>query len=265
MERKCFNVGLFERTKLICEDDDRFEFFSMMNDKPIVVKGKKSDNSMKVENENECLCIDDSEIEKQVIKQILEDGSRWEGDWYNEQPFGFGSIYDGEGNRIYSGFMFEGKKIGFGEEFFADNHKIDYCGNFMNDKRHGWGITYDRNGQKLFEGDWRCGKNDFEERIVIEDNCEEDDLRIHDLIKELEIGEKCFKEWKDDLVIENYPNLEKILVKEKSLQNLNSLKICNCEKLETIEIKTGDERIINGQWYDNGALRNVNNVIIESI
>ena len=150
--------------------------------------------------------------------------------------------------------MFEGKKIGFGTEFFSDNHQVDYCGHFINDKRHGWGITYDRNGNKLYEGDWRCGKNDFEdERIVIEDDCEEDDLRIHDLIKELVIGENCFNEWKDDLVIANYPNLQSIIVKN-SLQNLNSLKICNCEKLKIIEIEDGD-------W---GAFSNVKNVIIES-
>ena len=88
------------------------------------------------------------------------------------------AIYDGEGNRIYSGFVFEGKKVGFGEEYFADTHTVDYCGNFMNDKRHGWGSTYDKNGNKLFEGDWRCGKNDFEdERIVIEDNCQKPILK----------------------------------------------------------------------------------------
>ena len=103
---------------------------------------------------------------KNIVKQLSDDGSRWEGDWYNEKPFGFGSLFDGEGNRMYSGFMFEGKKIGFGTEYFADNHKVDYCGNFMNDKRHGWGITYDRNGNKLFEGDWRFGKNDFEEERI---------------------------------------------------------------------------------------------------
>ena len=155
--------------------------------------------------------------------------------------------------------MFKGKKIGFGTEFFSDNHKVDYCGNFMNDLRHGWGTTYDRNGQKLYEGDWRCGENcDFEyERIVIEDNCEEDDLRVHESIKELEIGEKCFDEWEDDLVIENYPNLQSIVVKKESLQNLNSLKICNCEKLKSIEIE-------DGSWR-NGAFFNVKNVIIESI
>ena len=60
-----------------------------------------------------------------------------------------------------------------------------------------------------------------------------------------------------NLVIENYPNLEKIVVKNISLNNLNSLKICNNEKLKTIEIE-------DSNWY-NGAFRNVKNVIIESI
>ena len=109
----------------------------------------------------------------------------------------------------------------------------------MNDKRHGWGTTYDRNGQKLYEGDWRCGKNDFEdERIMIEDNCEE-----------------------DDLIIQNYPNLQSIIVKKESLQNLNSLKICNCDKLKTIEVE-------DSSGFDNwryGVFSNVNNMIISSI
>ena len=73
------------------------------------------------------------------------------------------------------------------------------------------------------------------------------------------IGEGCFTEWKGDLVIENYPNLEKIVVKKNSLQNLNSLKICNNEQLKTIEIEDGD------RWENNGAFYNVKNVIIESI
>ena len=55
-----------------------------------------------------------------------------------------------------------------------------------------------------------------------------------------------------NLVIENYPHLEKIVVKKKSLMNLNSLKICNNDKLKTIEI-------------EDGILCNVKNVIIDSI
>ena len=51
------------------------------------------------------------------------------------------------------------------------------------------------------------------------------------------LGEGCLNKWKDDLVIDNYPNLEKIVVKKKSLQNLYSLKIYQCEKLKTVEIE----------------------------
>ena len=78
-------------------------------------------------------------------------------------------------------------------------------------------------------------------------------------LQEMVIGEGCFNEVKDDLVIENYPNLEKIVVKKRLLRNLNSLKICNNEKLKTIEVE-------DGEWYNNnGAFWNVKNVIIESI
>ena len=58
-------------------------------------------------------------------------------------------------------------------------------------------------------------------------------------LQEMIIGYGCLNEWKYDLVIENYPNLEKIVVKKDSLNNLNSLKICNNEQLKTIEIEDG--------------------------
>ena len=72
------------------------------------------------------------------------------------------------------------------------------------------------------------------------------------------IEEEFGNDYYGNLVIENYPNLEKIVVKKKSLKNLNSLKICNNEKLKTIEIE-------NGEYWGDGAFFNVNNVIIESI
>ena len=71
------------------------------------------------------------------------------------------------------------------------------------------------------------------------------------MIKELEIGENCFNEWKENLVIDNYPNLKSIVVKKSSLKKLKSLKICNCEELKTIE--TEDK-----------AFSNVKKAIIES-
>ena len=258
MQSKTYTIGLLKSMLLKIEGETSFQCLFTQKNLTINLLVYNNDYSLEIESEEKCERVDKKEIERGVKSIISEDGSRWEGDWYNQQPFGFGSVYDGEGNRIYCGFMFEGKKIGFGTEFFSDNHKVDYCGNFINDKRHGWGTTYDRNGQKLYEGNWRCGKNDFEnEKIVIEDNCEEDCLRIHDLIKELEIGENCWNEWENDLIFKDYPNLQSIVVKKNLLKNLNSLKICNCEKLKTIDCRDGD--------YDNGVFNNVENVIIESI
>ena len=77
-------------------------------------------------------------------------------------------------------------------------------------------------------------------------------------LQSFKTGEGCFNGVKDDLVIENYPNLEKIVVKKNSLQNLNSLKICNNEKLKTIEIEDGEE------WRA-GAFGYVKDVVIKSI
>ena len=67
------------------------------------------------------------------------------------------------------------------------------------------------------------------------------------MIIEEEFGNDYF----GNLIIENYPNLQSIIVKKRSLHYLNSLKICNCEKLKTIEIEDGDCLLVK-------------NVIIES-
>ena len=270
MERKMYFLGLSGNCKLSVEENRLFYYDDRGKNEKVLLECNKSDKSMKIctkkENDDEYVGIDENEVEKGAIKMLKEDGTRWEGDWYNEKPFGFGSLYDGEGNRIYSGFMFDGKKIGFGEEYFADNHQVDYCGNFVNDKRHGWGTTYDRNNIKLYEGDWRCGKNDFEdERIEIEENRRIDDLRVHECIKELTIGENCFTNWFGDYVIENYPNLQSLVVKKDSWKNLNSLSIWNCRNLKMIEIEDGDNRFENGKWENGGAFRNVKSLIIQSI
>ena len=231
-----------------CRGDEHIVMICRTDDNSMVCLG--INNSMKVISENES--------EKRVVKQLSEDGSRWEGDWYNQQPFGFGSLFDGEGNKIYSGFMFEGKKVGFGTEYFADNHKVDYCGNFMNDKRHGWGVSYDRNGQKMYEGEWACGNNHYQQ-LTIEDNYPSNLIEIHNSMKEFIIGEGCFNNVRDDLEIYNYPNLEKIIVKKDSFRLLNAFRVFNNERLTEIEIEGGNEER-NGK----GAFYEVNEVVISS-
>ena len=54
-------------------------------------------------------------------------------------------------------------------------------------------------------------------------------------------------------------------MKKNSFNNLNSLKICNNEKLKIIEIEDGEIWQDNRIWFSNGSFFNVKNVIIESI
>ena len=66
------------------------------------------------------------------------------------------------------------------------------------------------------------------------------------------IEEEFGNNYYGNLIIQNYPNLQSIVVKNDSLQNLNSLKISNCDKLKTIRTQVR-------------SFRNVENVIVESI
>ena len=54
------------------------------------------------------------------------------------------------------------------------------------------------------------------------------------------IEEEFGNDYYGNLIIQNFPNLQSIIVKKNSLQNLNSLKICNCEKLMVIETEDND-------------------------
>ena len=72
------------------------------------------------------------------------------------------------------------------------------------------------------------------------------------------IEEDYGNDYYGNLIIQNYPNLQSIVVKENALSDLNSLKICNCEKLKTIEVD-------DGGFGGHGAFSNVKKVIIESI
>ena len=193
----------------------------------------KKDKCMDYYRNNERIYKD---IERGITSQFCEDGTRWEGDWFNQQPFGYGNNYNGDGNRVYSGFMFEGKKVGFGTEYFADNHAVDYVGIFMNDLRHGWGTSYDRYGNKLYEGDWRFGKNDIEEIIDIQNDNDINMYTIHDLIKELKIGDNCFNYHSGKLVINYFGRLETLKIGNKCFGRITYVKISHCYKLKSIRI-----------------------------
>ena len=72
------------------------------------------------------------------------------------------------------------------------------------------------------------------------------------MLENLIINENGLNTMNEELILSGFVNLKKIVVKENSLKNLNSLKICNNDELSIIEI-------------EDSAFSNVEGLILESI
>ena len=84
-------------------------------------------------------------------------------------------------------------------------------------------------------------------------------MTVSNVLTGMVIEEGVCNNMRGDVVIDGLNCLRSILVKKNSMQNLNSLKICNCELLEKIEVNDGD-------WdNENGAFMNVKSVEISSL
>ena len=87
-----------------------------------------------------------------------EHGSRWEGRCLDGVPFGFGCMYDENGDRTYSGFCFNGEFSCYGSFLFLGMDVDEYTGMLYKGKRCGHGTLYDREHNIVFSGEWLDGK-----------------------------------------------------------------------------------------------------------
>lgn len=126
-------------------------------------------------NEVECLCADcntrslsrvygrDNYMYENLqgysaAKDLSSDGARWEGGVLNKggvvEPCGYGILYGECGRILYEGYMFKGKKVCYGTEYYEDTTNVAiplYIGCFYNDTKHGYGMLFDRNGTVIMD------------------------------------------------------------------------------------------------------------------
>lgn len=98
-----------------------------------------------------------------------DDGISYEGPIENDNPLGYGSLFNESNQLVYRGVMYGPMKMCFGVEFYPDLGKVEYCGCFYGITRHGFGRLYDRQGELIYEGEWIRGKNNYETSIVLKD------------------------------------------------------------------------------------------------
>ena len=154
----------------IRDDNDNF-----LSNELIIVDNSDGNKKMTVLTadgiESELIEMDSSGMKENEIIDLNVEGRRWEGGELSGKPFGFGFEYSEEGNLVYEGFVFEGKKICYGKEWNDDgnNNCLMYEGGYWNDERCGKGISYDLNGNVDYEGEWMNNHGITEN----ENDCEE--------------------------------------------------------------------------------------------
>ena len=176
-------------------------------------------------NSHELLKVNGEEvkgIEHNVMLSLNDDGERWEGDVLNREPYGWGVLYDSEGEKKYEGFMIGDVNVCYGTRYYSDIQKVEYEGEWCEGRRWGRGVQFDRNGSKVFDGEWvndeqlskrvvlneenQCLHNHIEELVVSDSSCNGPEWNVLDLrvlikLKELTVGDLCFKHVKEVLLV----------------------------------------------------------------
>ena len=91
----------------------------------------------------------------QEVMDLDVNGRRWEGSVREGKPFGYGILYNEEGQKKYEGFMIDQTWICFGREYYNDIERVSYVGCYFDGKHFGYGVLYDRNGAVDYEGIWK--------------------------------------------------------------------------------------------------------------
>ena len=175
-----------------------------------------------------------SGMERNQVLNLSDEGERWEGDVLHDQPYGWGVLYDKEGEKAYEGFRIGSVSVCYGIQYYADIEVIEYEGEICEGRRWGKGKQYDRNGAVLYDGEW-LNDDHVEKRMVINDETQ----FLHNHIEELIVSDKsCNGEEWSVLDLSCMPDLRLLQVGDECFENVVEVKLIGLKKLERVVIGT---------------------------
>ena len=186
-------------------------------------------------------------IEHAIVLDLSDDGERWEGDVLNNQPYGWGVLYDNENRRVYEGFRVGDVNVCYGRSYYPENQKVEYEGGICRGMRWGRGIQYDRNGKTAFEGEW-MNNEPLSKRVVVN----EENQLLHNHIEELIVSNNSCNgpEW-TTLDLSLIPELRLLEVGNYCFENVEEVKLIGLNQLERVVIGENSFTKENGDWgYD---------------
>ena len=171
-------------------------------------------------------------IEHNRVVDLNDNGERWEGDVLDNQPYGWGVLYDTEGEKAYEGFRIGKVNVCYGRSYFPDLQKVEYEGEWFGGKRWGRGVQYDRNGNTVFEGEW-MNDEQLSKRVVLNEEIQ----LLHSHIEELIVQDNSCNgiEW-TALDLSFISHLRLFAVGDDCFKFVEEVKLIDLSKLECVVI-----------------------------
>ena len=176
--------------------------------------------------------VDLSEVKHNAIVDLSVDGDRWEGDVLNDEPCGWGVLYDRDNQKVYEGFRVGERNVCYGCKYYSDTEMIEYEGEWRDGVRWGRGVQYDRSGGVVYDGEW-LNDEYLERRVVITSEC----TVFHNRIEELVVNNHCCneEEWKV-LDLGLLWSLKSVRVGRSCFEKVEKVKLTGLIELESVEI-----------------------------
>ena len=173
-----------------------------------------------------------SGIEHAQMLDLSNDGERWEGDVLNDEPYGWGVLYDSENRMAYEGFRLNDVNVCYGTRYYSDAGVVEYEGEWCEGKRWGRGAQYDRTGNIVYEGEWMNDEH-LSKRVVLN----EENQLLHNHIEELIVSSKSCNgpEW-SALDLGFMPKLRLFEVGDECFEYVDEVKLIDLSKLERVVI-----------------------------
>lgn len=257
----CFDLqssllfGVFEQEKCIVELSGSFQtsFTLLVADNEKQLRIWKSDGDILKEKTPESC--------NTTILDLSSCGDRWEGSVAENNPFGYGVLYNEKGSIVYEGYIYEGRYCCHGTMYYSDIERISYSGQFCHGKYHGYGQSFTRDEEMDYRGQWCMGlanENPASSYFLCSKDIEYStnsefayDMQIAKLpfqyipkIQSISIGSRCFTNL-PCLEIVNLPHLQTLHIgresfmirKGRSIEGTRECIIRNCPQLHSIKME----------------------------
>ena len=200
-----------------------------IGEKGIIIGNAKERKLLRVNEESL------SEIEHMQVLDLSDEGERWEGDVSNSQPYGWGVLFNKDGEKVYEGFRIGGANVCYGRSYYPDVGVIEYEGEICGGKRWGRGVQYDKRGEVVYDGEWMNDDRLIEEVTLNSEN--EKSLVFPNRVKVLRVSHHCCnrKNWRV-LDLRLLSSLRELIVGDGCFQNTKEVKLIGMSQLERVEI-----------------------------